>query len=82
MVAAEPRVSIDPEPLLEVTALGASSVDLLVREWTLPADVLATEMDPTKTAKQRFDAEGIRIPFPQQDVHCVPAKPPPRAAAS
>ena len=82
IVAAEPRVLTDPEPLLKVTALGESSVDLLVRVWTLPADFLATQMDLTKTIKQRLDAEGISIPFPQRDVHYVPAELPTEAAAN
>lgn len=73
IVATEPRVLTEPEPLIKVTALGDSSVDLLVRVWTLPADFLATQMDLTKSIKQRFDAEGISIPFPQRDVHYVPA---------
>jgi small conductance mechanosensitive channel len=76
VVAAEPRVLTEPESLLKVTALGDSSVDLLVRVWTLPADFLATQMDLTKTIKQRFDAEGISIPFPQRDVHYVPGEHP------
>lgn len=82
VVAAEPRVLADPAPLIKVTALGASSVDLLVRVWTLPADFLEAQMDLTKAVKVRFDAEGITIPFPQQDVHYVPAELPPRAASS
>jgi len=71
VVAAEPRVLADPEPLIKVTALGDSSVDLLVRVWTLPADFLATQMDLTKAIKQRLDAEGLTIPFPQRDVHLI-----------
>jgi small conductance mechanosensitive channel len=70
-VAAEPRVLADPEPLVKVNGLGDSSVDLLVRVWTLPADFLATQMDLTKAVKQRLDAEGITIPFPQRDVHLI-----------
>jgi len=27
------------------------------------------KFDVTKTVKERFDAEGISIPFPQRDVH-------------
>jgi small conductance mechanosensitive channel len=29
--------------------------------------------DLTEAVKQRFDAEGISIPFPQRDVHVVRA---------
>ena len=74
VVAAEPRVLADPEPLVKVNGLGDSAVDLLVRVWTLPADFLATQMDLTKAVKERLDAEGISIPFPQRDVHYVPAE--------
>jgi small conductance mechanosensitive channel len=74
VVAAEPRVLADPEPLVKVNGLGDSSVDLLVRVWTLPADFLATQMDLTKAIKQRLDAEGLTIPFPQRDVHFVPSE--------
>ncbi len=74
VVAAEPRILVDPEPLVKVNGLGDSAVDLLVRVWTLPADFLATQMDLTKAVKQRLDAEGISIPFPQRDVHYVPAE--------
>lgn len=71
VVAADARVLADPEPLVKVSGLGDSSVDLLVRVWTLPADFLATQMDLTKAIKQRLDAEGITIPFPQRDVHLI-----------
>ena len=46
-----------------------------MRVWTLPADFLATQMDLTKAIKQRFDAEGISIPFPQRDVHLDTLRP-------
>jgi small conductance mechanosensitive channel len=82
VVAAEPRVLADPEPMIKVTALGESSVDLLVRVWTLPADFLATQMDLTKAIKQRLDAEGISIPFPQRDVHYVPSELPAGTASN
>ena len=82
VVAAEPRILTDPEPLIKVTALGDSSVDLLVRVWTLPADFLAAQMDLSKAIKQRLDAEGISIPFPQRDVHYVPAELPAEATAN
>lgn len=58
---------------MKVTALGESSVDLLVRVWTLPADFLVTSYDLTLSVKRRLDAEGLTIPFPQRDVHLIPS---------
>lgn len=69
VVAAEPRVLTEPEPLIKVDALGDSSVDLLVRVWTLPGDFLVTRMDLTRAVKERLDAVGVSIPFPQRDVY-------------
>ncbi len=68
-LSSEKRVLKEPEPLIAVGALGDSSVDLMVRPWTLSADWWMTQLDLTKKIKQRFDKEGITIPFPQRDVH-------------
>ncbi|MDG5766827.1 mechanosensitive ion channel [Balneolales bacterium ANBcel1] len=65
----EPRVLKTPEPLIAVGKLGDNSVDLLVRPWTKTSDFWMTMLDLTKLVKQRFDKEGITIPFPQRDVH-------------
>lgn len=68
-LAAEERVLKEPEPLVAVGELGDSSVDLLVRPWTLRTDFWMTRLDLTRKIKQRFDREGVTIPFPQRDVH-------------
>ena len=68
-VAADERVLNDPEPFVAVGNLGESSVDFLVRPWTRSADFWQFKCDFTKAVKERFDAEGISIPFPQRDVH-------------
>ncbi|MDI6400476.1 mechanosensitive ion channel [Balneolaceae bacterium ANBcel3] len=68
-LSAEERVLKEPEPLVAVGELGDSSVDLWVRPWTKRVDFFATKLDLTKKIKQRFDKEGITIPFPQRDVH-------------
>lgn len=69
MLAADERVLNDPEPFVAVGNLGESSVDFLVRPWTRSADFWQFKCDFTKAVKERFDAEGISIPFPQRDVH-------------
>jgi small conductance mechanosensitive channel len=65
------RVLTDPEPLVNVTALGDSSVNLLVRAWTAPADFFVTQLDLQRQIKQKLDATGVSIPFPQREVRVL-----------
>jgi small conductance mechanosensitive channel len=69
------RVLAEPEPVVAVEGLGDSSVDILCRFWTLPADLFTTRWAMTQAVKARFDAEGISIPFPQRDVHLITQAP-------
>ncbi|NIP53884.1 MAG: mechanosensitive ion channel, partial [Phycisphaerae bacterium] len=66
---ADERVLSDPEPTIGVLELGDSSVNFAVRPWVKTADYWAALFALQETIKKRFDAEGISIPFPQQDVH-------------
>jgi small conductance mechanosensitive channel len=59
LLASEPRVLSTPPPLVNVAALGDTSVDLLVRAWTTGADFLPTKLDLTRRAKERIDADGL-----------------------
>lgn len=63
------RVLDDPAPLIAVSNLGESSVDIRVRPWTRTSDVWPLRYHLTKRIKEKFDANGITIPFPQRDVH-------------
>ena len=56
-----------------VDSLGDSSVNLLLRPWVKTADYWDVYWDLTKMVKQRFDVEGISIPFPQRDLHVYQA---------
>ncbi len=71
VLAEDERVLAEPEPVVAVDGLGDSSVDILCRFWTLPADLFTTRWAITQAVKARFDAEGISIPFPQRDVHLI-----------
>ena len=55
--------------MIKVHELGDSSVNLICRPWAKTSDYWTVYWDITKQAKERFDAEGICIPFPQRDVH-------------
>ena len=65
----EDRVLADPEPNVRVHEFADSSVNLIVRPWVKTDDYWDVHWDLMKAVKQRFDAAGISIPFPQRDVH-------------
>jgi len=69
IVTGHPLVLRDPEPVIKVNSLAESSVDFVVRPWCKTEDYWSVYWDLTRTVKGVFDSEGIRIPFPQQDVH-------------
>lgn len=63
------RIMKDPEPMIKVSNLGDSSVDLATRVWVKSGDYWNVFFDMNEKVKKTFDSEGISIPFPQQDVH-------------
>jgi small conductance mechanosensitive channel len=69
VIDAEPRILADPASLVAVDELADSSVNLLVRFWCNGADYWPLRFDVTRRLKERLDADGITIPFPQRDVH-------------
>jgi small conductance mechanosensitive channel len=69
IVTADSRVQGDPEPFLAVSNLGDSSVDITVRVWTASGDYWAVRFDTLKAVKERFDAEGVGIPFPSRTLY-------------
>ena len=69
LVASDPRVLKDPEPMSFVATLGESSVDLTARGWTNTPDFWATFWDLSRRSKTELEAAGFSIPFPQRDLH-------------
>ncbi|MGR3379061.1 mechanosensitive ion channel family protein [Salipiger abyssi] len=63
-ILADPRAKTDPEPFFQVTNLGDSSVDFLVRVWVDSADFFQFQADMTRNVKEALDAAGVPIPFP------------------
>jgi len=74
VVDAYDAVLKSPEPMIKLHELGDSSVNFIVRPWVKTDDYWDTYWDLTKAVKQRFDKEGISIPFPQRDVHVYEQK--------
>jgi small conductance mechanosensitive channel len=71
IIGKEERVLTDPAPLVAVAELADNSVNFVVRVWTKTGDYWGVKFDMTETIKNRFDAEGIGIPYPQRDIHIV-----------
>ncbi|NOR79436.1 MAG: mechanosensitive ion channel, partial [Methyloprofundus sp.] len=71
IIDADERILKDPEPTIKVNALGESSVDFIVRPWVNSQDYWGVYWDITRIVKERFDEEGISIPYPQRDVHFI-----------
>jgi small conductance mechanosensitive channel len=69
ILAKDSRILQDPSPIIGLIQLADSSVNFAVRPWVKTEDYWAVYFDLHETIKKRFDAEGISIPFPQQDIH-------------
>ncbi|WP_425597309.1 mechanosensitive ion channel family protein [Sulfitobacter geojensis] len=63
-IMADARAHADPEPFIQVTNLGDSSVDFLVRVWCNASEYFAFRADMTRQVKEALDAGGVDIPFP------------------
>ena len=63
-IMADPRAHQEPAPFIQVSNLGDSSVDFLVRVWCDATDYFAFRTDITRQVKEALDEAGVDIPFP------------------
>ena len=59
----------EPEPVVAVSELADSSVNLVVRPWVNTADYWMARFAVIEDVKRALDDNNITIPFPQMDVH-------------
>jgi len=69
VIASESRILKEPEAIVAMGELADSSVNINVRPWVINADYWNVRASLLEKIKSEFDANGISIPFPQQDVH-------------
>ncbi len=63
------RVLKEPAPVVAVSELADSSVNLVVRPWCVKEDYWNLRFDLQRGFKEQLEAAGCSIPFPQRDVH-------------
>jgi len=71
LVRSDSRVLKDPEPVVAVSELADSSVNLICRPWTTPDNYWGVHFDTLENGKAELEKAGISIPFPQRDVHMI-----------
>ncbi|MCP3674301.1 MAG: mechanosensitive ion channel [Gammaproteobacteria bacterium] len=69
ILEAEERILKDPAFGIVLSELADNSVNFNVRPWVNSGDYWAVHSDLLETIKLTFDAQGISIPYPQQDIH-------------
>jgi len=69
LIDADSRVLKDPAYALLLSELADSSVNFTLRLWVNAADYWGVYFDMQESVKKAFDAQGVSIPYPQQDVH-------------
>lgn len=69
LIDTDTRILKEPGSVIAVGELGDSSVNFVVRLWVNSADYWAVKWAYLENVKTTFDANGVSIPFPQQDIH-------------
>lgn len=66
IIAADDRFLDDPEPVIWIDGFGDSSVDLVIKVWTLSEHYWQARSDLFETIHTEFANAGITIPYPHQ----------------
>ncbi|WP_233704094.1 mechanosensitive ion channel family protein [Helicobacter mesocricetorum] len=64
----------EPEPVVGVNALNASSIDLVVRFWVKSEHYFRAKIILTQKVKMAFDEKGIEIPYNKLDININPTQ--------
>jgi small conductance mechanosensitive channel len=65
------RILSDPAPVVVLTELADSSLNLSARAWTKSSDYWSFFFENLEKIKVALDDAGINIPYPQRDVHLI-----------
>jgi small conductance mechanosensitive channel len=71
IAADEKRFLRNPPPQVMVQSLGDSSVNIMLRAWAAADVYWSTYWEQMRNIKEKIEAAGLTIPFPQRDIHIV-----------
>jgi small conductance mechanosensitive channel len=69
IIAEESRFLKDPEPQIVVQSYGEGGITIVLRAWAPLGVYWTVYWDLMRGIKEKIDAAGLTIPFPQRDVH-------------
>ncbi|TVR61475.1 MAG: mechanosensitive ion channel family protein [Gemmatimonadales bacterium] len=69
VLSGDERILGEPAPTVAVHELGDSSVDFVVRPWCNASDYWPLRWHLLRQLKERLEAAGCSIPYPQRDLH-------------
>ena len=69
-----PLVIDEPKPNVVLLELGDSAINLQLRPWTKTEDYWTIDDEILQYTIEAFAKEGIKIPFPQRDIHIIENK--------
>jgi small conductance mechanosensitive channel len=74
IIEEETRFLQTPAPQVMVQSLGDSAVTILLRAWASSDVYWSVYWEQTRNIKEKIEAAGLHIPFPQRDIHIISEK--------
>jgi small conductance mechanosensitive channel len=72
-VNANSRVVQDPVPVIGVSQLADSSINISVKPWVSIADYVPAQAELYQAIVEAFHTDRIHIPFPQREIRMLNA---------
>ena len=73
VVADNPRTLEDPSPVIGITQLADSSINICVKPWVNIPDFVNSQAELYEAIVEQFRINDIQIPFPQREIRMLNA---------
>jgi small conductance mechanosensitive channel len=71
VLSSNPRVLKEPAPIVGVTLLADSSINIAIRPWVKVDDFIPAQVEINQAVAEELRAANISIPFPQREVRLL-----------